>query len=98
VEGVELADLTPAKIQQWKLSFVVNAGDDPVKQRAARISANSFLRRAKSLFAPSMIKHLEGVALPTPLPFDGVEFYNPTSMRYQSSFDVLKLIRDAKKE
>jgi hypothetical protein len=49
VEGVELADLTPAKIQQWKLSFVVNAGDDPVKQRAARISANSFLRRAKSL-------------------------------------------------
>lgn len=98
VEGVELADLTPAKVQQWKLSFVVNAGDDPVKQRAARISANSFLRRAKSLFAPSMIKHLEGVALPTPLPFDGVEFYNRTSMRYQSSFDVLKLIRDAKKE
>jgi integrase len=98
VEGIELADLTPAKVQQWKLSFVANAGDDPVKQRAARISANAFLRRAKSLFVPSMIKHLQRVALPTPLPFDGVEFYSRTSMRYHSSFDVLKLIRTAKKE
>ncbi|MBV9877346.1 MAG: hypothetical protein JO025_21635 [Verrucomicrobia bacterium] len=34
VEAVPLADLTPAKVQQWKLSFVANAGDDPVKQRA----------------------------------------------------------------
>jgi integrase len=93
-----LADLTPSKVQQWKLSFVANAGNDPVKQRAARISANSFLRRAKSLFAPSMIKHLERVALPTPPPFDGVEFYSRTSMRYHSNFDVLKLIRTAKKE
>src|SRR5260221_1893612 len=98
VEGIELADLTPAKVQQWKLSFVANAGDDPVKQRAARISANSFLRRAKSLFAPSMIKHLQRVALPTPPPFDGVEFYSRTSMRYHSNFDVLKLIRTAKKD
>jgi hypothetical protein len=53
-----LAELTPAKVQQWKLSFVASAGDDPVKQRAARISANSFLRRAKSLFAASVTKHL----------------------------------------
>jgi len=98
VEAVALADLTPAKVQHWKLSFVANAGDDPVRQRAARVSANAFLRRAKSLFAPSMTKHLERVMLPTPLPFDGAEFYNRTSMRYQSGFDVLKLIRDAKKE
>jgi len=98
VEAVALADLTPAKVQHWKLSFVANAGDDPVRQRAARVSANAFLRRAKSLFAPSMTKHLERVMLPTPLPFDGAEFYNRTSMRYQSSFDVLKLIRDAKEE
>jgi integrase len=98
VECINLRELTPAKVQQWKLSFVANAGDDPVRQRAARISANSFLRRAKSLFALRMTKHLERVALPTPLPFEGVEFYNRTSMRYHSSFDVLKLIRAAKKE
>jgi hypothetical protein len=49
VESTKLAELTLAKIQQWKLSFVAGAGDDPVRQRSARISANSFLRRAKSL-------------------------------------------------
>jgi integrase len=72
-----------------------NAGN---KQRAARISANSFLRRAKALFAPSMTKHLERVTFLPPRPFEGVEFYNRTSMRYHSSFDVLKLIKTSKKE
>jgi integrase len=93
-----LAELTPANIQQWKLSFVASAGDDPVRQRSARISANSFLRRAKSLFAPSVTKHLEKVSLPNPLPFDGVDFYKRASMRYQGSFDVFDLIEAAKKE
>lgn len=77
---------------------MASAGDDPVRQRAARISANSFLRRAKSLFAPSVTKHLERVTLPIPQPFDGVEFYRRTSMRYHSSFDVFQLIEGANKE
>jgi integrase len=98
VESTKLTELTPAKVQKWKLSFVTNAGDDPVRQRAARISANSFLRRAKSLFAPSVTKHLEQVVLPAPLPFDGAELYRRTSMRYHSSFDVVSLIEAAKKE
>jgi integrase len=98
VESTKLTELTPAKVQKWKLSFVTNAGDDPVSQRAARISANSFLRRAKSLFAPSVTKHLEQVVLPAPPPFDGVELYRRTSMRYHSSFDVVSLIEAAKKE
>jgi len=98
VESIQLRELTPAKVQQWKLSFVANAGDDPVRQRAARISANSFLRRSKSLFAPSVTKHLERLALPTPSSFDGIAFYKRTSMRYHSSFDVFKLIAAAKKE
>lgn len=75
-----------------------SASDDPVRQRSARISANSFLRRAKSLFASSVTKHLDKVSFPNPLPFDGVEFYKRASMRYQGSFDVLDLIEAAKKE
>jgi integrase len=98
VESAKLAQLTPAKIQQWKLSFVAGAGDDPVRQRSARISANSFLRRAKALFAPSLLKQLAKVSLPNPLPFDGVEFYKRSSMRYQSSFDLFGLIAAAKRE
>ena len=98
VESIKLVELTPAKIQHWKLCFVANAGDDPVKQRSARILANSFLRRAKSLFAPRMMKQLEKVSLPNPLPLDGVEFYKRASMRYQGTFDVFGLIEAAKKE
>ena len=98
IHAVRLARLTPAQIQKWKLDFVARAGTDPMKQRTARISANTFLRRAKSLFASEMTKHLEEVKLPTPLPFDGVEFYKRTSMKYRSSFDVFGLIKDAKNE
>jgi integrase len=98
VESIKLAELTPTKIQHWKLCFVASAGDDPVKQRSARISVNSFLRRAKSLFAPRVTKQLEKVSLPNPLPFDGVEFYKRASMRYQGGFDVFGLIEAAKKE
>jgi len=68
VESTKLTELTPAKIQHWKLSFVAKAGDDPVGQRSARISANSFLRRAKALFAPHMTKQMKRVSLPNPLP------------------------------
>jgi integrase len=98
VESIKLAELTPGKIQDWKLSFVASAGDDPVRQRSARISANSFLRRAKSLFAPNLMKQLEKVSLPDPLPFDGAELYRRSSMRYQSSFDVFGLIAAANGE
>jgi hypothetical protein len=38
-----------------------------------------------------MTKHLERVVLPTPLPFDGVDFYRRPSTRYRS-FDVSGLI------
>src|SRR5258705_9272839 len=98
VHAVRLARLTPAKIQKWKLDFVARAGTDPLKQRAARISANTFLRRAKSLFAPELARHLEEVQPPNPLPFDGIEFYKRTSMKYRSTFDVFGLIKDAKSE
>jgi integrase len=46
----------------------------------------------------SVTMHLERVTLPSPLPFEGIEFYNRTSMRYHSSFDVFQLIEAAKKE
>jgi hypothetical protein len=45
-----------------------------------------------------MTKHLETVILPTPLPFDGVDFCKRTSMRYHSGFDVFELIAAAEKE
>jgi hypothetical protein len=66
VHAVKLAKLTPDVVQKWKRAFLSRAGDDPIRTRAAKISVNSFLRRAKSLFAPDATKHLSRVQLPSP--------------------------------
>jgi hypothetical protein len=97
VHDVRLAEVTPAKIQEWKLSFLARAGSDVTALRTARISANAILRRARSLFSPRKLRHL-ALALPRPLPFEGIEFEARQSMKYRSEIDVEKLIRRARRE
>jgi integrase len=97
VHQIKLADITPAEVQKWKLRFVRRAGSDALKQRAARISVNSLMRQAKSLFARAILKHVS-VQLPESLPFTGVQFEKRQSMRYRSGFDVEKLISAAQNE
>jgi hypothetical protein len=98
VEKVELASFTPAKIIAWKEAFIARAGNDPVRRRSAEISATSFLRRARSLFASRLIEHLESVRLPDPVPFAGIKLERRKAPRYQSTFNVAQLIEDAKSE
>jgi integrase len=94
VHAVKMGDLTPEKIQKWKIAFLRRAGADPVKQRTAKNSANSMIRQAKALFAPGVLRFVH-VELPNGSPFDGVEFEARQSMRYRSSFDITKLIDTA---
>jgi integrase len=98
IHAIKLAALTPDIVQQWKRAFLDRAADDPIRSRAAKISVNSFLRRAKSLFAPDAIKHLSRVRLPSPLPFDRVSFEPRQSMRYRSTINVEELTRAAHEE
>src|SRR5206468_7192298 len=60
------------------------------------ISVNSLLRQAKSLFGPGILKFVKLDISSSP--FDGVQFEPRQSMRYQSSFDLEKLIRAAQEE
>jgi len=78
------------------VGFLRRAGSNPVKKRAASISVNSIIRRAKSLFAPAVLKFVK-LDVPTS-PFEGVAFEPRRSTRYQSSFDVESLIRAAQNE
>jgi integrase len=98
IDGVKLATVTPEKVQKWKLDFVARAGQDPRKIRSAKTSANSFLREAKALFRAELLKGLEGVVLPSPLPFQGVILYPRQSMKYRSTFDAIGIINDAQNE
>jgi integrase len=97
VHSVELSKITPAKIQEWKQSFLVAAGHDPLALRKARISVNTLLRRSRSLFSRKVLRQLP-LRLSSPLPFDGVEFEPRQSMKYRSNFNVLDLIKLANKE
>ena len=98
VDSEKLSILTPSKIQKWRENFLLRAGNDPVKQRAARVSVNSFLREARSLFSPKYLERLENISLPDPLPFTGIKLEKRSMPRYQSNFDVLELVRAASEE
>jgi hypothetical protein len=90
IHRVRLSEVTPERIQKWKIAFIRRVGNDPRRKRAARISVNSLMRQAKSLFALDLLKFVP-VELQTK-PFDGVKFEQRQSMRYQSGFDIKTLI------
>jgi integrase len=97
VNGVRLAALTPSRLQEWKRAFLAQAKRDPLSQRQAKVSVNSFIRRARSLFSPEIVRNL-AIELPNPLPFTGIAFEPRQSLKYRSSFDVLELIREARSD
>jgi integrase len=97
IDRIKLADVTPEKINKWRIGFVKKVGGDPIKQRKARISCNSIMRQAKSLFGPELLAHVT-IQKPDKLPFDGVAFYKRESMRYQSTVNISALVSDALRE
>ena len=97
IDRIKLADVTPDKVNKWRIAFVKKAGADPIKQRQARISCNSIMRQTKSLFAPRLLAHVT-MQKPDKLPFEGVSFYKRESMRYRSTVDINALVSDAQRE
>jgi integrase len=97
IHAVKLRDVTPEIVQQWKSRFI-EARDNPIGKRAARVSVNSIMRCAKTLFSPKVTKLVSRVQLPSPLPFEGIEFEPRQSMRYRSVIDDKKLIAQAQAE
>src|SRR5438093_8033742 len=96
VDRIRLREITPERVQKWKVDFLRRAGANPAKRRSASISVNSLMRQAKSLFAPGILKFVKLDISSSP--FEGVQFAPRQSMRYQSSFDLEKLIPAAQEE
>ena len=97
VDAAPLTILTPEAIQAWRIRYVKQAGENPARQRSARISCNSAIRQARAPFSRRIMKFISGVTLPDPLPFTGVEFYPRESMKYQSKLDPAGLLQSASK-
>jgi len=97
IERIDLREITPPRVQRWKLDFLRRAGTNPLKARAARNSVNSLLRQAKSLFSPDHLQFLPP-SVAELNPFKGVSFEPRQSMRYRADFDVERLIEAAQRE
>ncbi len=93
VDSIKLSALTPSTVQAWKVSFV-NSAEDPETARRRRSSCNSYLRNARALFAPKVLKHLD---LSVSNPFAGVDLYPRQSHRYISTIDPETLLANALK-
>ena len=98
IEDAPLSVLTAASLQQWRLAFVSRVDSDGAKARSARISANSIIRQAASLFSPRVQRFLVTLRLPDPLPFAAMERFPRESMRYISRIDPGVLLCQAQEE
>jgi hypothetical protein len=99
VDSIKLRTLTAEKIESWRVDFIKRKGIDPLKEKSARVSANSFIRRARSLFAPGVIARIRDIVeIPDPTPFSGVKVEKVRVPRYRATFDMAALLESAREE
>jgi integrase len=99
VDAVSLEKLTPSAIESWKHRYLKSRKGNPVEERKAKNSVNSFIRQARSLFAPKIVKLVASdLRLPDPLPFQDVSLFPRSSMRYDSRIEIHKLVTAAHAE
>ena len=99
VSSIKLRTLTTEKIENWRVDFIKRKGINPVKEKSARVSANSFIRRARSLFGHEVVARVRDIVeLPEPIPFGGVKIEKVRVSRYRSGFDMATLLESARQE
>ena len=97
IDGASLDILSPEALQKWRLEYVRRA-TNPAQERSRMTSCNSTIRQARSLFAGKVVRFLTAPLLPTPKPFEGVEFFPRQSAKYFSRIDPKALLRAAHEE
>lgn len=100
VDGIKLSELTASKLEGWARDFIADRSETPRSAEIARTSARSILANAKGLFSMNVIKaasRTEGLIIPDPIPFAGVELpkVDRARMRYKSKVDLPSLFERA---
>jgi integrase len=96
IDAVPLESITPELVCVWKKEYVNRAGRDELARRRRIVTVNSYLRRARALFAKKI--KLKSVAL-TVSPFDGVALERRTDTKfYGAGVDPVTLLRAAVNE
>jgi hypothetical protein len=98
-DAVKLRTLTNEKIEAWRIDFIRKKATDPLKEKSARISASSFLQRARALFSAETAGRVRNLfEIPEPTPFIGVKAETVRAPRYRSSFNLAELLESAREE
>jgi integrase len=98
IDAHKLGELTLEKVTDWKRKRVAQAGHSPAAIASAKRTVNSYIRCARSLFAPGVIREVKGLTLPDKLPFAGVELEETGSTKYVSKINAQILIAAAKRD
>jgi integrase len=99
VDSIKLSVFTSETIEAWRASFIKRGAINPLKEKSAKVSANSFIGRARSLFGAEVVARVkDNVEIPSPAPFAGVKVERVRVPRYRSSFDMAALLESARTE
>jgi hypothetical protein len=98
-DAIKLRTLTSEKIEAWRIDFIRRKATDPPRERSGRISASSFLLRARALFSAETVARIRDlVELPKPVPFNGIKIETVNAPRYRATFDMALLLESARQE
>ena len=97
VGAIRLDVFTPAAVNKWKAERIAASRADPMKRRAATVTADSVIRLARAIFSRETLGAGLGKAvnLPDPLPFAGVS-YGPSHRRFVTRVDPSQLFAAAR--
>ena len=99
VDATKLDALTTQAIEAWRADFIKRGSTNPLKEKSARVSANSTIGRARSLFGAEVISRVRDVIeIPNPVPFADVKVQRVHVPHYRSGFNVETLLESAREE
>jgi integrase len=90
INKLQLSIFSREKLEAWRKAFVDAAGNDPLAQRSARTSANSYFRQIKAIFGPD---RLDLLGLKIESPVAKIKFYKKADMRFTSTIDPVALFK-----
>ena len=98
-DAIRLRTLTPEKIEAWRIDFIQQKATDPLSEKSARITANSFILRARSLFSAETVGRVRDIVeFPGPVPFSSIKVETIRVPRYRATFDLVALLESARLE
>jgi hypothetical protein len=89
----------PRQSKSGRTRFIRRGSTNPLAEKSAKVSANSFIGRARSLFSANVIARVKDIVeIPSPAPFAGVKVERSRATRYRSTFDMATLLESARTE